>query len=325
MQRSRLIVLVVGPPLIVLASRALTEWWRPGGSGEFRGNHVLNAAEPLPRGAATDEVAAEKARVEAEVLAKRSQYTADALRARLGDDCSLIVRSPFVVAGDMTEKQLQTWYDQTIAPAARAMAYSYFKKPPTEPITVLLFSKEEPYDHYAKKLFNDEKVSVYGYYKPDKKTLVMNIDTGGGTLVHELTHALIVYDFPDVPDWFNEGLASLHEQCRFRPAGQGLEGLVNWRLPGLKSAIKANRLGSLETLMNDDDFRGADIGVNYAQARYFCLYLQEKNLLVRFYERFRARHQDDPQGVATARAVLGDQEWSKIDAEFRDWAMGLEL
>jgi hypothetical protein len=322
MQLWRMFLLVAGPPLIVLASRAITDWWRPGGSGEYRGNHVLNAAEPATRnGGGSAEVAAT---VDTAAIERNCKTTADELRGRLGEDCSLIVRSPFVVAGDMSEKELTRWYDQTIAPAARAMAYSYFKKPPTAPITVLLFTKEEPYDRYAKKLFNDEKVSVYGYYKPDRRTLVMNIDTGGGTLVHELTHALIVYDFPAVPDWFNEGLASLHEQCRFRAGGEGLEGLVNWRLPGLQTAIQGKRLVSLETLMTDDDFRGGNIGVNYAQARYFCLYLQEKGLLVRFYERFRARQADDPQGVATAKAVLGDKEWSKIDGEFRDWALGLE-
>lgn len=324
MSRSRLIVLLVGPPLIVLASRAIADWWRPGGSGEYRGNHVLNAAEPAPRSGRGAAPAGDAADEDAAVLERRCATTAAELRPKLGEECSVLVRTPFVVAGDMPEKQLIRWYDETIAPAARAMAYSYFKKPPIEPITVLLFTKEEPYDRYAKKLFNDEKVSVYGYYKPDRKTLVMNIDTGGGTLVHELTHALIVYDFPAVPDWFNEGLASLHEQCRFRAGGEGLEGLVNWRLPGLQTAIKGKRLASLETLMNDDDFRGAEIGVNYAQARYFCLYLQAKGLLVRYYERFRARQADDPQGVATARAVLGDKAWPIIDTEFRDWAMGLE-
>jgi hypothetical protein len=328
MSKARLLILLVGPPLFVLASRALTEWWRPGGSGEHRGNHVLNAAEPpvrnpAARGPGVASAVAAPA-VNPDELDRQSKAKAAELRPRLGAECSVLVRSPFVVAGDMTADELLGWYDRTIAPAARAMAYSYFKKPPIEPITVLLFTKEEPYDRYAKKLFNDEKVSVYGYYKPDRRTLVMNIDTGGGTLVHELTHALIVYDFPAVPDWFNEGLASLHEQCRFRPAGQGLEGLVNWRLPGLQSAIKGKRLVSLETLMTDDDFRGASIGVNYAQARYFCLWLQEKGLLTRYYERFRAGQKDDPQGVATARAVLGGKEWSKIDAEFQAWAMGLE-
>ena len=87
---------------------------------------------------------------------------------------------------------------------------------------------------------------MYGYYKPQQRTLVMNISTGGGTLVHELTHALIDFDFPLVPDWFNEGLASLHEACHILPDESRIEGLTNWRLPGLQQAVAERRLPSLE-------------------------------------------------------------------------------
>ncbi len=73
---------------------------------------------------------------------------------------------------------------------------------------VWLFTDEKPYAEHSLRIYGDKDVSVYGYYKPDKRVLVMNIGTGGGTLVHELTHALAAFDFPGQPDWFNEGLAS---------------------------------------------------------------------------------------------------------------------
>ena len=66
---------------------------------------------------------------------------------------------------------------------------------------------------WAKKLYDDDDLSKYGYYKPSEKTMLMNINTGTGTLVHEMTHALVRYDFPDIPSWFNEGLGSLYERC----------------------------------------------------------------------------------------------------------------
>ena len=73
---------------------------------------------------------------------------------------------------------------------------------------------------------------------------MLNLGTGTGTLLHELTHALADFDVPDMPDWLNEGLASLHEQCRFRNDEQGpwIEGLVNWRLDALQAVVRQSRL-----------------------------------------------------------------------------------
>src|SRR5437764_1129850 len=84
----------------------------------------------------------------------------------------------------------------------------------------------------------------------------------------QLTHALIAPDMPDVPSWFNEGLASLYEQSRFTPDG-GIRGLKNWRLPALQRAIREKKLRPLAELMADDDFYNDErAGLNYAQARY---------------------------------------------------------
>src|SRR5262249_40360681 len=149
-------------------------------------------------------------------------------------------------------------------------------------------------------------ISIYGYYKPRQRTLVMNIGTGNGTLLHELTHALVDFDFPQIPDWLNEGLASLHEQSRFRedPRGPWIEGLVNWRLAGLQEVAKANKLGSLEHLIENREFRGPNEGTNYAQARYFCLYLQQQGVLEEFYKAFRAAQDFDQRGLVTLRETF---------------------
>jgi hypothetical protein len=245
------------------------------------------------------------------------------LAEELGAGCACIVRPPFVIAGDLTQAELETWHKQTIAPAATAMARSYFRTLPDQPISVLLFRDEEGYRDFARRLYRDEGVSIYGYYKPRERVLVMNISTGGGTLVHELTHALIAFDFPRVPDWFNEGLASLHEQCRFRSDQSGIDGLPNWRLPLLVEAIRGGKLRSLESLIGGDDFRSGQVGLNYAQARYFCLFLQHRGLLERFYRRFRDGQKEDPLGLAAVREVFPHYTWERLDDEFRHWAIEL--
>lgn len=77
--------------------------------------------------------------------------------------------------------------------------------------------------------------------------MLMNINTGTGTLVHEMTHALVRYDFPDIPSWFNEGLGSLYERCSLN--NKTILGYVNWRLPSLQDAIADKSYTPLASLV----------------------------------------------------------------------------
>lgn len=331
MTRARLFVLIFGPLPIVAASVALSLCLKSDKTLPVAANDVLglpaltsvaDGAERVsksPRAAAARHTAKDP-------LSELCRQSAAQLKKRLAEGGQVIVRPPFVIAGDMTVEELDSWHQRTIRPAADAMANSYFSVTPTQPITVLLFPGETSYNENAKKLFEDNGISVYGYYKPQSRTLVMNIGTGGGTLVHELTHALIDFDFPDVPDWFNEGLASLHEQCRFRDGEDGawVEGLENWRLAGLQKTIRAKRLRPLKTMIEANDFRGELEGVNYAQARYLCLYLQRQGALAKFYKQFRDGHAKDPFGVKSLENVLQITSWSQLDRDFQKWALALE-
>ena len=234
------------------------------------------------------------------------------------------VDPPFVVAGDLPQHRLLSYGRHVIRHAAEAMWRQYFSNRPTEPITVLLFDSGEGYRAHAKRLYGDDRVPYYGYYKPECRTLLMNISTGGGTLVHELTHALIAYDFPEVPDWFNEGLASLHEQCDAEAWRRGeLVGDVNWRLPDLQKAITAGRLRPLRELITADDFRGSLETLNYAQARYFCMYLQHRGVLAKLYRCFRDGHREDPCGLSFVEEVAGNRRIELIERDFLEWVARL--
>ncbi len=191
-----------------------------------------------------------------------------------------------MVAGDMSASRLRAYTRSSVVRPALAMWAGYFSKRPDKVITVLLFSGDTSYRTGAKRLFGDTNLPHFGYFRHSDRTLVMNIGTGSGTLVHELTHALIAFDWPSVPLWFNEGIASLHEQCQV--GTDGITGLVNWRLPQLQKVAAAGELRSLREMMADDDFYGVLRGVNYAHARYFCMYLQKRGLLKTFYREYRA-------------------------------------
>ncbi|MDX1961703.1 MAG: hypothetical protein SFX18_01035 [Pirellulales bacterium] len=258
-------------------------------------------------------------------LAQALSTKAAEVKKLLADDLRMIVREPFIIAGNLSEKNLATWHQQTIQPAAAALGRQYFTTPPNAPIVIWLFTDADTYTRHAERIYGDKDISVYGYYKPDQRALVMNIGTGGGTLIHELAHALAAVDFPGQPDWFNEGLASLYEQSRFAGTGEKLRiyGLTNWRLPKLQEAIKAGKLQSLTELMSLRDFRGANMGLNYAQARYFCQYLQEQGKLEEYYRAFRDNREEDPHGLKAAKKVLGAEAWQIIDADYQKWVLGL--
>lgn len=260
-------------------------------------------------------------------LRQACRASAERLQERAGAAFRVIVRPPFVIAGDLSERELTACHSETIAPAVQAMQVRYFRSRPHQPITVLLFSGEASYNRYSREWYGDSDVSVYGYYKPNERTLLANHATGNGTLLHELTHALIDFEMDDPPVWLNEGLASLHEQCRFRTDADGpwIEGLVNWRLEGLQTVIRQGRLRSLAELVEERDFRGSLVGTNYAQARYFCMYLQQQGLLAEFFHDFRDHRADDFAGSAAVMRAMRGRSWEQLDRDFQAWVLALSF
>lgn len=255
-------------------------------------------------------------------LPKACRAKARRLKGRLDGSFSILVHPPFVMAGDMNEGRLKAYTRGAVIEPAESMWTAYFRVKPNRVITVLLFSGQSSYKKWAKKLFNDTAVPYFGYYKSAIRTLVMDIHTGAGTLIHELTHALIEYDFPQVPTWFNEGLASLHEGCYVRP--DRIVGITNWRLPGLQKALRAGSLRPLKALVTKRDFTGPLTGINYAQARYFVMYMQHKGLLRKFYAYFRKTFKPKtPNDVKAIEHILGEPI-GQVDRAMRSWVRTLK-
>jgi hypothetical protein len=327
LSRLRWLILIIGPLPIVGSSWALSAWFKPEPSVAVVRNDVWTG--PLIGLFSADggrrRPAEEGEEEERPDLDRACRHSAARLKEQLGPQCGVIVLSPLVIGGDLGREELADWHTSTIRPAMRAMQGRYFRTAPTQPITVLLFRGEQSYNRHAQLLFGESGISIYGYYKPNVRTLLLNLETGTGTLLHELTHALMDFDFPDAPDWLNEGLASLHEQCRFR-GGDGepwLEGLVNWRLDGLQEVIRQGRLRPLAALFEDAGFRGPLEGTNYAQARYFCLYLQRQGLLEKLYRSFRDDHAGDARGLTSIGRLIPDANWQKLDQDFQRWVLAL--
>jgi hypothetical protein len=250
--------------------------------------------------------------------ATRTERRADGMRRQLGPDFRVAVEGPFAVAGDLAADDFERLRAGTIRWAYDRLTRDFFDGAPfAKSIAVYLFRDEESYRGHARRLFGDEPSTPYGYYSSRFEALVMNIATGGGTLVHEMVHPLLANDFPAVPSWFNEGLASLFEQCTERDGR--IAGLVNWRLAGLQRGLAGRRLCPLSDLMSTttSQFYGDETGLNYAQARYLMYWLQERGVLRDYYRRFRGGHAGDPSGIRTLEHVLGDLSIDRVDAEWR--------
>jgi hypothetical protein len=250
-----------------------------------------------------------------------------ALKKRLPDDgdFTVVVQPPFVVIGDESADTVRRRSRQTVKWAVDHIKQSYFTRDPNKILDIWLFKDKASYEKYAKEIFDDKPTTPYGYFSAAHGALIMNISTGGGTLVHEIVHPFMATNFPKCPSWFNEGLASLYEQSG-EESGK-IHGYPNWRLPGLQKAIKAHRVPSFETLCSTttDQFYHSDPGTNYSQARYLCYYLQQRDLLEKYYKEFRSAADRDPTGYKTLQAVLGESEMTDFQKRWEEWVAKLEF
>lgn len=245
------------------------------------------------------------------------------LEGKLSDDFIISERSYFLIISNLPEKETEKIIDNTINRAVDCFYNDYFGTMPNEATTIFLFKDDKSYRGWAKTLYDDDDLSRFGYYKPSYKVMLMNISTGTGTLVHEMTHALVRYDFPDIPSWFNEGLGSLYERCSLND--KLILGYVNWRLPELQDAIKDNSYTSLDKLLKTDydGFYSANSGFNYSQARYLCMYLQEKGMLKKFYKLFRDTYSEDNTGKKQIESVYG-KTLTELETDYLAWVKTLK-
>jgi hypothetical protein len=247
------------------------------------------------------------------------------LRDKVPKGFTVVLQRPFVVIGDERPSEVRRRSEDTVRWAVDRLKAAYFAKDPAEILDIWLFRNSETYEKYCKELFGHAPTTPYGFYSHADKALVMNISTGGGTLVHEIVHPFMAANFPNCPAWFNEGMGSLYEQCGDN-RGQ-IWGYTNWRLPALQQAIRKGRVPTFQKLCatSDHQFYEEDRGTNYAQARYLCYYLEQRGLLQKYYRQFLAKGQDDPGGYKTLQAVLGERDMEAFQKRWEKFVLGLNF
>lgn len=238
------------------------------------------------------------------------------MKAKIGEGAVVEKADDIFYVGTDGTKAVVERGKRTLASMKRGLYKDFMKTKPVDPLKVYLFTTAESYEKFCRDHLGEEAGTPFGFYRSADRALIMNIDTGYGTLAHELVHPLAAADFPDIPSWFNEGFASLYEQSNSKDDGT-IYGLVNWRLPGLQKSLDEV---DLATLMKTStrEFYGRGSGLNYAAARYLCMYLQEQGQLPAFYKEFRDTHGADGTGITQLEKVTG-KKVADLQAEWKEW------
>jgi hypothetical protein len=240
-----------------------------------------------------------------------------------GNEFTVVIQPPFVVIGDESPQSVKEHSENTVKWTVDKLKQDFFTRDPKEILDIWLFKDADSYQRNTLALFSEKPGTPYGYYSSVHKALIMNISTGGGTLVHEIVHPFMEANFPECPPWFNEGLGSLYEQSG--EVDGHIHGYTNWRLPGLQKAIRAGTVPEFKSLtaLDAHGFYDEDKGTNYGQARYLCFYLQEHGLLIRFYREFRAHQKQDPTGYKSLQKILGTADMKAFKQKWQKYVLGL--
>jgi hypothetical protein len=179
----------------------------------------------------------------------------------------------------------------------------------------------------------DVSPSTLGYsFQDDLSAVGVIHGTQSGTLMHELFHLLVRANFGDIPQWLDEGIASLYEVSAEQ--GDRYVGLPNWRGRVLDNAwdlrpsisdVVASPWFAFDRVDGDGggfmvpDERAA---VHLATARYLTLYLQERGALRRIFAAFRARdpgEADDPGRAGVAIVEQGIGKVAEAQRSYDEW------
>src|SRR5205814_6571251 len=132
-----------------------------------------------------------------------------------------------VMLSDLPDNAIDGYLDR-LRQYQDALHATFFEHLPDYWILVLIPANV---DDYNKKLGG--RSGAAGFYDSGTQTLTVNIATGGGTIVHEWTHAMNIADMTARRQlhtlWILEGFGSLYEQVGFRD-GRAVW-YANWLLP----------------------------------------------------------------------------------------------
>ncbi len=221
-----------------------------------------------------------------------------------------IVETEYVqIYTDLDDEQI-IFYSNFFDEFYRYFDREYFPIQQDRKLKVLLFGNPYTYRDYSEDLYG--RYSPYGsYLGPKKNTIVVNLESGLGTVTHEFVHHFMsVGKIDNYSDWINEGFPTFFEKFMGYLDAEGdlhisFGYFSNWRFPQTKNVIDNY---TLDELLNTDD---------QSVARSFNLFLHKNGHLTDFIRSLYNEHgKADP--VRMLETIYGDNLLT-IEAEWKDW------
>lgn len=149
-------------------------------------------------------------------------------------------------------------------------------------VDVCVFESNADYQRFVLDMYGERAPFAHGFYLSSHRMVAADVSVGLGNLRHEIVHPLIKDAYPDIPDWLNEGMASLYGGARYQ-RGKYRFG-VDFRLRHLlRSMRRRTAPGFVDLALSDyDTVHGPRERAFYATGRYLLLYLDRSGRLVDF-------------------------------------------
>ena len=216
----------------------------------------------------------------------------------------------FVIHTDLSEAQAKH-YAAVFEGFYNYFGTNYFPVVQRKKLVMLLFSKTADYEAFHAP---GKPPSPFGYYQPARNTLVVNVERGLGTAMHELVHHFqTVGGMDHHPDWINEGIPMFFEKFMGYVANDSTLHISvgyfsNWRFPIAKEKIGAY---TLSRLIEEGE---------PCLASSFMLFLHKKGHLRRFVQQLQAKGKEaKPEEILVG--VYG-QPIATIEREWKEWIAG---
>lgn len=243
---------------------------------------------------------------------------------KLSDDFIYVKFRNFLIYSNLGEELTYKLIDNEVRNVYDAMFKNYLTVKPTKVTSVFLFQNYSDYRDFSVNHINirEDDLSPFGFYKISANVVVVRYINWKGSLPHEITHALIQVDFPNISSWFDEGLGTLHERATM--VNGKLIGNHNERLRALKRAINENKFTGIEEMMrtSDENFYGRNSPLYYAIARYVTGYLQHLGLLESYYKKYKSTVFNDRSGVSQLEALL-NKDIDEINDDIVEYVLSI--